>query len=321
MWDARAEGVTRVVAIGGGTGLATLLRGLKSHTSALTAVVTMADDGGSSGRLRDELGVLPPGDVRSCLVALAEDESLMRRVFEYRFDAGGLAGHSLGNLLLTALGELTGSFDGGVREAAHVLAVRGEVLPSTTVDVRLRARLRDGSELAGESVIGRAHGPIESVWLEPEGPDALPQAVDRIREADVVVLGPGSLYTSVIPNLLVRGVPEGLASAEGQVVYVANVMTQPGETAGYDARAHLDGVLDHLPEGAIDAMLVNERPIPDALLRRYRLEGAEPVTWGAGSSYRDVRIVGADLADVEGLRHTHVRHDPDDLAETILSLA
>lgn len=308
--------MTRVVALGGGTGLATLLRGLKSLTASLTGIVTMADDGGSSGRLRRELGVLPPGDVRNCLVALADDESLMRRLFAYRFQNGSLAGHSFGNLFLAALSEVTGNFEQAVLESSRVLAIRGSVLPSTTTDVRLGARLRDGSQLFGQSVISRARSPIDQVWLEPREAPALPLALERIRQAELVVLGPGSLYTSVVPNLLVGGMAEALRETPAQVVFVNNVMTQPGETQGYDAEAHLRGILRHLDEGVIDVMLVNDRPIPADLLALYEKEGAAPVTRGQESEYLGVRVVSAPLADLDRF----VRHDPCDLARTLLAL-
>ncbi|HZJ02878.1 MAG TPA: gluconeogenesis factor YvcK family protein [Thermoleophilia bacterium] len=309
--------MTRVVAMGGGTGLATLLRGVKPFTDSLTGIVTMADDGGSSGRLRRELGVLPPGDVRNCLVALADDESLMRRLFDYRFENGSLAGHSFGNLFLAALSEVTGNFEQAVLESSRVLAIRGSVLPSTTTDVRLGARLRDGSHIFGQSVIAKAQSPIQQVWLEPTEAPALPLALERIRQAELVVLGPGSLYTSVVPNLLVGGMAEALRETRARVVFVNNVMTQPGETQGYDAEDHLRGILSHLGEGVIDVMLVNDRPIPGELLALYEREGAEPVTWGPRSEDLGVRVVSAPLADV----HRFVRHDSCDLARTLLALA
>lgn len=277
--DARADGPPRVVAIGGGTGLSTLLRGLKHLTPFITAVVTVSDDGGSSGRLRDELGVLPPGDIRGCLVALADDESLLGALFSHRFGSGVLAGHSFGNLFLAALAEVTGDFDRAVKESSKVLAITGTVLPSTTADVRLHAVLSDGRHLVGESCIGRSPVSVRRVWLEPGGSRALPLALERIAEADLVVLGPGSLFTSVVPNLQVGGVREALASTPATVVYVGNVMTQPGETAGFTGPDHVRALVDHLGAGVLDVVLANSTPIPADLLERYGCEGAEPVRW------------------------------------------
>lgn len=308
----------RIVAIGGGTGLATLLRGLKQLTAHLTAIVTVTDDGGSSGRLRKDLGVLPPGDVRNCLVALAADESLMGELFSYRFATGELAGHSFGNLFLAALTEVTGDFDRAIKESSKVLAISGTVLPSTTADVHLHALLSDGRELVGESVIGRAPVSVTRVWIEPADAYAVPLAVERIAEADLVVLGPGSLFTSIAPNLLVHGIAEALAVTSARVVYVANVMTQPGETAAFGALDHLDGLLRHLDEGVVDVMVVNQAPIPAYLLSRYADEGAEPVLWNGGQQeYRGVRIVPADIVLADRL----IRHDPERLARLVIEAA
>lgn len=309
----------RIVALGGGTGLSTLLRGLKRLTGDLTALVTVTDDGGSSGRLREELGILPPGDIRNCLVALAEDESLMGALFAHRFDSGAsLAGHSFGNLFLAALTQVLGDFERAVKESGRVLNITGTVLPSTTCDVRLQAILADGRRLTGQSAIARAPAPIERVCLLPDDAEALPLALERIAEADLVVLGPGSLFTSVVPNVLVRGVSEALRATSAAVVYIANVMTQPGETDGLDACAHLDGLLRHLDEGIIDLMVVNRVPVPAVLVDRYALEGAAPVVWGEGPAvYRGVRIIPADVVEAT----SYVRHDPGRLASTLLELA
>ncbi len=328
----------RVVAIGGGSGLSALLRGLKRLTPHLTAIVTVADDGGSSGRLRAELGVLPPGDIRNCLVALADDESLLSDLFSYRFKAGELAGHSFGNLFLAALTEVTGDFDRAIKESSKVLAIRGTVLPSTTSDVRLHALLSDGRHLVGESLIGRSPVSVERVWLEPEGAVALPLALERIAQADIVVLGPGSLFTSVVPNLLAGGMIEALAAADAPIVYVANVMTQPGETASFSGPDHLRALIGHLGEGVLDAVLVNSTAVPTGLLERYGEEGAEPLEWpdptGAAAArsgvVEDVRYPPADVERIDGvpvirrdLLHVtdHARHDPDILAACLASMA
>ena len=307
----------RVVALGGGTGLSTLLRGLKLVTSEITAVVTVSDDGGSSGRLREDMGVLPPGDVRNCLVALADDESLMGALFNYRFSSGDLAGHSFGNLFLAALADVTGDFDRAIRECSRILAIRGTVLPSTIDDVHLHAELSDGRRLVGESCIGRSAGSVDRVWLEPPGSRALPLALERIAEADVVVLGPGSLFTSVVPNLLVDEIREAVVAATAPVVYVANVMTQPGETVGFGALEHLDALLRQAGPGLVDAMLVNATSAAADVCARYAEEGAEPVVWDRGEvSYRGVRILPADLLEAG----SRARHDPVRLARAVLGL-
>ena len=316
----------RVVALGGGTGLSTLLRGLKHLTPDITAIVTVADDGGSSGRLRADLGVPPPGDVKECLLALADDESLLSAVFSHRFATGELAGHTLGNLFLAALTEVLGDFDQAVKESSKVLAITGTVLPSTTADVRLHALLSDGRHLAGESSIGRSPVSVSRVWLEPSDSHALPLALARIAEADLVVLGPGSLFTSVMPNILVGGMREALAETGAPVVYVANLMTQPGETANLSGPDHLRALIDHLGEGVVDTVLVNSAPVPDGALERYGDTGAEPVVWpappaagedGAGAeTVQGVTLVRRDLLRVSG----HVRHDPAALAGEVLAL-
>lgn len=316
----------RVVAIGGGTGLSTLLRGLKHLTPNITAIVTVADDGGSSGRLRADLGVPPPGDIKECLLALADDESLLGSVFSYRFTAGDLAGHTLGNLFLAALTEVLGDFDKAVKESSKVLAITGTVLPSTTADVHLHALLADGRRLAGESSIGRSPSSVRRVWLEPGGATALPLALERIAEADIVVLGPGSLFTSVIPSLLVGGTREALTATDACVVYVANVMTQPGETAGFNGPDHVRALVDHLGAGVVDVVLVNSASVPHNALEQYGCLGAEEVVWPESTSeagdgtpsgaVEGVRLVRHDLLRVSD----HVRHDPLALATAIVAL-
>lgn len=326
----------RVVAIGGGTGLSTLLRGLKHLTPWITAVVTVSDDGGSSGRLRDELGVLPPGDIRGCLVALADDESLLGALFSHRFATGALAGHSFGNLFLAALAEVTGDFDRAVKESSKVLAITGTVLPSTTADVRLHAVLSDGRHLVGESSIGRAPVSVRRVWLEPEGASALPLALERIAEADIVVLGPGSLFTSVLPNLLVGGVREALAATAATIVYVVNVMTQPGETAGFSGPDHVRALVHHLGQGVLDTVLVNSAPVPADLLERYLGQGSEPVSWvdaqhvAGGTGPTEGESTVPEAAGAEGVTYVRrpllhatdlARHDSTALAHAVVALA
>jgi len=276
--------------------------------------------------LRADLGVPPPGDIRDCLLALADDESLLTSLFSHRFAAGELAGHSVGNLFLAALTEVLGDFDKAVKESSKVLAITGTVLPSTTADVRLHALLSDGRYLAGESSIGRSPVSVSRVWLEPDDSRALPLALARIAEADVVVLGPGSLFTSVMPNLLVGGVREALAETEARVVYVGNLMTQPGETVAFSGPDHLRALIDHLGTGVLDTVLVNSAPVPGGALERYRGTGAEPVVWPEplsvtgggqrGDILEGVPLVRRDLLRVSG----HVRHDPMALATEVVAL-
>ena len=309
----------RIVAVGGGNGLAALLSGLKSHTSNLTAVVTMADDGGSSGKLRRDMGMPPPGDLRNCLVALADDESMMSRLFQYRFpDSGGLQGHSFGNLFMAALTAVTGDFERAVQESTHVLKVRGRVLPSTLDDVVLHAQLEGGSQVSGESTITAADRLPRRVWLTPEAPRPLPQAITALRRADLVVLGPGSLYTSVMPNVLIPEVRAALAETRAMVVYVCNVMTEPGETDAYTAADHLDALLRHGLAGVVDAVLVNDLPVSPDLLASYQRFGAGPVTVDESRLRAlGVKIVHASVAAQSNV----VRHDSARLAQELLRLA
>lgn len=314
-----AERGPRVVVIGGGTGLATLLRGLKKYTSNLTAIVTVSDDGGSSGRLREDLGMLPPGDIRNCLLALADTEPVMERLFQHRFRQGReLAGHNFGNLFIAAMTEMSGDFEQAVRLFSQVLAVRGRVLPSTLSDVRLRAVFADGGSLVGETAILRSGRTIARVELEPPAPAPLPEALEAIAAAEVVVLGPGSLYTSVIPNLLVSGVVPALRSSPAPKVLVSNIMTQPGETDGYRAVDHVRAVLDVTGPSVIDLVLLNDEPVPPDRLAGYTEQGAEPVL----ANVDEVRALGlrvecAPLLSRSGL----VRHDPDRLARAVLLAA
>jgi len=307
----------RVVAVGGGTGLAALLRGMKAHTSNLTAVVTMADDGGSSGLLRRDMGMPPPGDLRNCLVALADDESMMSRLFQYRFPGGGLQGHSFGNLFMAALTEVTGDFERAVQESTHILKVRGRVLPSTLDDVVLHAQLEGGGQVSGQSTITAAERLPRRVWLTPAAPRPLPRAITALRKADLVVLGPGSLYTSIIPNLLIPEVRVALKETRGLVVYVCNVMTQPGETDGYTAADHLDALHRHGVTGLVDVVLVNDAMVSPDLVTSYQRSGARPV------------VVDEDRLREAGVKVTHaqvaaesnvVRHDSERLAQALIRM-
>lgn len=312
----------RVTIIGGGTGLAAALRGFKAMPwIELTAIITVADDGGSSGRLRRDLGVPPPGDIRNCLVALAADESAMASLFQYRFDAGELAGHSFGNLFLSALTGLTGSFPEAVRQAGQLLAVRGSVFPASLDDLHLGGRTVTGEEIAGEWNLGRSAAPLREVWLEPSRPAAFAPAVTALRRAHLVVLGPGSLFTSVLPALLVPGLGRALLATRAPKVYVCNVMTQPGETAGMDATDHVDALRRHLGAGFASDVVCSAAPIDAATIARYRETGAEPVAVNpaaveAASGGARCRLVDGLLDDAN-----QARHDPARLCEALLDVA
>ncbi|KAB2952177.1 YvcK family protein [Heliorestis acidaminivorans] len=307
----------KIVVIGGGTGLSVLLRGLKEYTSNITAIVTVSDDGGSSGRLRDDLGIVAPGDIRNCLVALADTESEMDQVLNYRFAQGELSGHNLGNLLLAGAAQSAGSFEKAVALISKVLAVRGQVLPSTLSNVTLCALLRNGQYIRGETAITAVDGAIRSVFLDPEDCQPLPQTVTAIQEADAIIIGPGSLYTSLLPNLLVQGIAESLAVTKAPKIYVCNVMTQPGETDGYKASQHLQAINSHCRRNIIDYMIVNTEKIPQQLLRKYEKQGQKPVA----VDYKNLekqgcQVIRAKLINQEDL----VRHNPLRLSETIIDL-
>jgi len=267
-----------IVALGGGTGLSNMLRGLKAHTSRLTAIVTMADDGGGSGTLRDELGMPPPGDVRNCLQALANTEPTMEQLLGYRFTEGGLKGQSMGNLFLAALNDISGSFYEAIRKMSEVLAITGRVLPVTTVDVRLTAVFEDGTEVIGESKITehkkRSDKRIMRVALFPKNPPALKDSIEAIENAELILLGPGSLYTSIIPNLLTKGIAEAIAESDALKIYVLNVTTQDGETEGYTASDHVKALFAHSGRKLFDYCLANSAPLPADVALRYNTQGA-----------------------------------------------
>ncbi len=308
----------KIVALGGGTGLSTLLRGLKRYSSNITAVVTVFDDGGSSGRLRRDLGVLPPGDIRDCLVALAESEPLMTELFEYRFPSGAFDGHAFGNLFIASLTGVTGDLEEAVRAASKVLNIRGRVLPATLDDVTLAAEYEDGSVVEGESQIPLARRRIRRVFLKPDSVAGLPEALEAIADADLILIGPGSLYTSVIPNLLVRGVADAVRRASVPRVYICNVMTQPGETDGFGAAEHVRVLAAQAGPGLITHALVNvQKPTNPALSRRYEAEGAFPVSADLTDLRRLVpEVVTASLISEEEL----LRHDPDAVAGAVIRL-
>lgn len=318
------------VAIGGGTGLATLLSGLKRFVgtaasspeiSGLSAIVAVSDDGGSSGRLRDELQMPPPGDIRNCMVALSEDSNLLSRLFQHRFRGiGDLGGHNFGNLFLAALSEITGDFAEAVRLSSEILASKGHIYPATMADVRLAAELTDGSTVRGETQIGKLGASIERLYLEPEDCHPLPEALNAIRDADIISVGPGSLYTSLLPPLLVHGVAEAIEESSAIKVFVCNLMTQPGETDGLSARRHLEIVRQYAPSLKFDYIVVNNQPISDLQSSAYESEGAEQIGVRgsiSGESIEGARIVYGNLLDAG----EKVRHDSLKLAQTVLSCA
>ncbi|MDI7247069.1 MAG: YvcK family protein [Bacillota bacterium] len=310
----------RIVVVGGGTGLSTLLRGVKEFTSNVTAIVTVADDGGSSGRLRKEMRVLPPGDIRNCLVALADSEPLMARLFQYRFPEGdptGLGGHTFGNLFIATMSAITGDFEQAVKESSRVLAVRGRVLPSTLEDVILAAECEGGAVVEGESALATCGAPIKRVFLRPRDPVALPEAVEAIAGAELILLGPGSLFTSVLPNLLVPGITEAVRRSRALKVYVCNVMTEPGETDGFAASDHLKAIFEHVGRGIVDVVLVNTGLVPAKLAERYRQEGAYPVIPDSDT----LRALGVSVVEEDLMSASdYARHDPERLAGAIVSL-
>jgi uncharacterized cofD-like protein len=304
-----------ITALGGGTGLSSLLRGLKLAPVDLTAIVTVADDGGSSGRLRRELGILPPGDIRNCLVALADDESLLGRLFQHRFADGDLSGHPFGNLFLAALTEVTGDFDLAIQECSRVLKVRGAVVPSTLHQVRLWAERVDGTVVCGETNIAAGFSPCRRVWFDPV-PEAYPPALAALEKADVIVLGPGSLFTSVLAHLAVPAIADTVRDADGLRVYVCNIMTQPGETDGFCAGDHLVRLLEAIP-GGVDVAVLHDGDFDPTAIEAYAAMGQVPVEIDFDRlANLGVRVVTAPLADAGGV----VRHSPKALAEVILGL-
>ncbi len=313
------------MAIGGGTGLATLLQGLKGYARTepprvnITAVVTVTDDGGSSGRLRREFDVPPPGDIRNCMVALSEDEALLSKLFQYRFPAGrGLKGHSFGNLFLTALSRVTGDFAHAVRVSSEVLAIVGRIYPSTVANVALEACLEDGTVVAGESRISKSRKRIEEVALRPAHCEPLAQTLQALATADVITLGPGSLFTSVIPNLLVKGIPEAISASRAVTAYIVNLMWQPGETLNFTAADHVCALLRHAPELRLDYAVVNTRPVSEPMRRKYARHRARPVEVDRDRlEALGLKVITADLLE----ETDKIRHDPKALARVVLDLA
>lgn len=316
------RGDPRIVVIGGGHGLSTMLRGLKYYTKNITAIVSVADDGGGSGMLRADLGMLPPGDIRNCILALANMEPTMEKLLDYRFPEGQLAGQSFGNLFLAALNGISGTFDEAVRRMGEVLAIVGQVLPVTNDNVYLEAEFENGSTVLGESKIFQAKKEndcrIRKVRLVPEHPRALPEVLAAIEQADMVVLGPGSLYTSIIPNLLVDGVVDAIARTRAVRVLVLNIMTQDGETEGYTAADHVRAILAHGTPGMLDVCVGNCAAIPDQVAAAYSKEGAEPLDM----TRRELEAMGLELAEypLAASDSGFARHDPGALATALMEI-
>lgn len=316
------------VAIGGGNGLSTLLSGLKRFVKAqdseavwlenLSVIVAVSDDGGSSGRLRDELQMPPPGDIRNCMVALSEDSHLLSQLFQYRFRGSGhLGGHSFGNLFLAALSEITGDFAEAVKLSSEILASKGHIFPATVSDVRLAAQLKDGSIVRGETKISKVGNSIKRLYLEPETCHPLPEALAAIYEADAITVGPGSLFTSLLPPLLVKGVAEAINDSAAVKIFICNLMTQPGETDSLSAKRHLEIVRECAPEIDFDYVIVNNCPISEEQLARYRSEGAEQI--GISNSISPDTIEGAEIIYDNLLdENEKVRHSPEKLAQVVL---
>ena len=325
----------RIVAIGGGTGLSTLLSGLKKHVPGaqerpeselpsveITAVVTVTDDGGSSGRLRRDFDILPPGDIRNCMAALSEDTDLLSHLFQYRFVSGrGLKGHSFGNLFLTAMHQITGDFAQAVKLSSEILAIRGRIYPSTSANVSLEATLDDNTTVRGESKISKSRQPIRSIRLRPKNCEPLPETLEAIERADLITLGPGSLYTSVIPNLLVNGIAKAIEKSPALKVYFVNLMWQPGETINFAASQHVQALYEHAGRKIINCVVLNSKPIPQNLRKKYARAHVKPVDndfdvlAGLG-----VKVVTAELVGDTEIAQK-IRHSPSALAEIVVDLA
>lgn len=309
----------RIVVIGGGSGLPVLLHGLKEFTSNITAIVTVADDGGSSGRLRSQFNIPPPGDIRNCLVALADAEPLMSDLFQFRFkESGELEGHSFGNLFILAMLKVTGDFEKAVREASKILAIRGRVVPSTLKIVTLEAQHKDGTVTAGESNIAKVRSPIQRLYLKPEGCAATEDAIDAIQTADAIVIGPGSLYTSLIPNLLIEELSAALAASPAPKIYVCNVMTQPHETDNFTAFDHVNAIIEHSRPEVLSHIIVNTGEIPPHILEKYAKEEATPVA----ADVAKIRMLGYKVIEdnIVNVREI-VRHSPRRVSKIVLGIA
>ncbi len=305
----------KITALGGGTGLSTLLRGLKKYNCDITAVVTVSDDGGSSGKLRKELGVLPPGDIRNCLVALSEEENLITRLFQYRFPKkGGLSNHSFGNLFLTALTSVSGGFDKAILNASDVLAIKGKVLPVSLDNVKLKATLVDGKKVKGETNISKSKYTIDTVEIEPKNAKVSKDVIKSIIDADCVIFGPGSLYTSVIVNLLFDGIVSALKKSNAVKIYISNIMTQDGETSNYTLGDHIDAIIKHSYDNVLDAVIVNNGMIPKSVKERYKIYNSVPVKIDKMRN-KNIKLIKKDLVSKSQYAH----HDFTKLSKTIFS--
>jgi uncharacterized cofD-like protein len=314
----------RIVAVGGGTGLSSLLRGLKEWTGNTTAVVTVMDDGGSSGRLREEMNMLPPGDIRNCIIALAEDESQIASLFQHRFKngSGSLDGHSLGNLILAGLQQNTGRFDTAVEELSHILKIRGEVVPTTLEDVKLVAKMEDGDIITGEVAIAEDPRRVERMSLSNEHVQPYRKVVQALEHADLIVLGPGSLYTSIVPNLLVEGVPQAIERSDGVKIYVANLVTQPGETDDFSLADHVRVLGQYIDLSSLDYIIANHQPFPKDLEAQYLSEGAIPVAVDAIGDLTKAKLITQDLYQVvETEAKCTIKHNAAKLAQIIIQCA
>lgn len=315
----------KIVAIGGGTGLSILLKGLKEYTSNITAIVTVADDGGGSGILREELGMLPPGDIRNCILALSDIEPAMEKVFQHRFKEGSLKNQNLGNLFIAAMNEIYGGFDLAIEEASNLLGVKGKVLPMTLENVTLYADLQNGDVVAGESNIPLKNKEVSSkiakVYMEPKVSYPLKETVKAIEEADIIVLGPGSLYTSIIPNLLVNGIARYISKSNAIKAYIPNIMTQPGETDDYTVFNHVDAIFKHSREDLLDYVIVNVEGIPEETLRKYEEDGSKPVYFNKQDEEKlnnlNIKVIKGNLIEV---KNNHIRHDNLKTGELISKL-
>lgn len=317
--SSNSQKAPKVVVIGGGTGMPVLLRGLKHVPIQLTALVTVADDGGSTGRLRNEMSIPAPGDIRNVIAAMSDAEPMLLELFQHRFSVNnGLSGHSMGNLLLAAMTSITGDFYDGIKEISRVLNVKGNVYPISNENLVLHAEFEDGSTISGESLIPQANKKIKRVFLTPENAKPFPDAIQAIEEADLVVISPGSLYTSIMPNLIIPQIDSAIWRTRGKVVYVCNVMTQPGETNGYRASDHIQAIYNHIGEGCIDAIVVHNKPIKKEIEAIYRRQQSEPVV------YDIEKLVDMGLEIIEGdiIRYTNtiIRHDQYKIAQLLYSL-
>jgi len=303
----------KIVGIGGGTGLSTLLEGLKHWTKDITAIVTVTDDGGSSGRLRKDFNILPPGDIRNCIVSLAEPNSLISELFQYRFKGkSDLSGHSFGNLFITAMTEITGSFAKGILEASHVLAIKGKVLPSTLENVVLGAKFTDGTQVLGQTKIVAYSNPIEKVFLVPDNPPAYTGVLKTFKEADIIILGPGSLFSSIIPNLLVKGVAQSIKKSKARKIYICNIMTQPGETDNFTVADHLFAVEKYLGCN-VDYLIINSGKISENLIKKHSRKNSFVVADDSNKLINRSRIIREDIVS----NKDHVRHDPEKISRVI----